>query len=90
MSRRIAVLGGGISGLAASWNLASKQTSTRGLEVVLYEASNRVGGWMKTERTSEGAVFELGPRSLRIVGRSANTTMGLVCLVSIRTIYQFR
>ena len=71
------MLGGGIAGLSASWNLISKGGSS-GLEVVLYEASNRVGGWMRTESTSEGAVFECGPRSLRTVGRSAKTTMKLV------------
>ena len=75
MSRRIAVLGGGISGLAAAWNLTRSSIPT---EVVIYEASKRLGGWIKTERTKEGAVFELGPRSLRTAGVSARATMELV------------
>lgn len=77
MPHRIAVLGGGISGLSAAWNLVSK-AAPGNLDVVLYEASNRVGGWMKTDRTSQGALFECGPRSLRVAGRSAKTTMKLV------------
>ncbi len=71
------MLGGGISGLTAAWNLASRG-SAGALEVVLYEASSRVGGWMKTHTTSQGAVFECGPRSLRVSGHSAKTTMKLV------------
>nr|QIA61821.1 protoporphyrinogen oxidase [Halichondria panicea]QIZ30884.1 protoporphyrinogen oxidase [Halichondria panicea] len=82
MTRRIAVLGGGISGLTAAWNLASRG-SAGALEVVLYEASSRVGGWMKTHTTSQGAVFECGPRSLRVTGHSAKTTMKLVSAIGL-------
>ena len=75
MSKRVAVLGGGISGLSAAWNLTKTSTTVK---VVLYEASRRVGGWISSERTNNGAVFELGPRSLRTAGASARTTMELV------------
>ncbi len=84
MAQRIAVLGGGISGLTAAWNLASRGSAAAaggGLEIVLYEASSRVGGWMKTHTTSQGAVFECGPRSLRVTGHSAKTTMKLVYIL---------
>ena len=81
--KRIAVLGGGISGLSAAWNLARKGLANVGgghgqLEVALFEATNRVGGWVKSERSEEGAVFELGPRSLRTAGVVGKTTLELV------------
>lgn len=82
MVKRIAVLGGGISGLAAAWNLARKGLASMGghgqLEVTLFEASNRVGGWIRSERSKEGAVFELGPRSLRTVGIPGKTSLEVV------------
>ena len=85
MVKRIAVLGGGISGLSAAWNLVRKGLASAGgghgqLEVALFEASGRVGGWVQTERSKDGAVFELGPRSLRTAGVVGKTTLELVCL----------
>lgn len=58
MSRHIAVVGGGISGLAAAYAL-TRQNDVR---VTLYEASNRVGGVLHTEVT-DGWVIEHGPES---------------------------
>ena len=82
MVKKIAVLGGGVSGLTAAWNLARKGVANVGsqpqLEIALYEASNRVGGWIKSERSQEGAVFELGPRSLRTAGVAGKTSLELV------------
>lgn len=74
-SKRIAVLGGGISGLSAAWNLLRCSTP---VEVTVYEAASRVGGWLETTRTSSGGLFELGPRSLRTAGLSARATMEMV------------
>ena len=45
--RRIAVIGGGISGLAAAHRLVELQPSS---EVTLFEASDRVGGILETKR----------------------------------------
>lgn len=75
MSQRVAVLGGGISGLAAAWNLARRRPN---FEVLLLEHSERLGGWMRSHRTEEGAVFELGPRSLRTAGVAGKTTLAIV------------
>ena len=76
------MLGGGISGLAAAWNLARKGLANVGshgqFEVALFEASNRVGGWIKTEQSEAGALFELGPRSLRTAGIAGKTSLELV------------
>ncbi len=54
-SQRVAVVGGGISGLAAAHAL-----SRTGANVVLYEASSRLGGKIRTA-TFRGARVELGP-----------------------------
>ena len=92
MVKRIAVLGGGISGLAAAWNLARKGLASMGghgqLEVALFEATNRVGGWIRSERSEEGAVFELGPRSLRTAGIAGKTSLEVVwmCVQSLLSI----
>ena len=48
------------------------------LQVVLLEGSGRVGGWVQSVRTEEGAVLELGPRSLRTAGLAGKTTLSLV------------
>ena len=47
MSRRIGVIGGGITGLAAAHRLVELDTSA---DVTLLEASDRVGGVLRTER----------------------------------------
>jgi protoporphyrinogen/coproporphyrinogen III oxidase len=54
----IAIVGAGLTGLAAAYSL--KQ---RGYRVVLYEASDRAGGVVLTERRS-GYLAELGPNSM--------------------------
>ncbi|KDB24597.1 protoporphyrinogen oxidase [Trichophyton interdigitale MR816] len=61
--KRVAVIGGGITGLTTALHLAS-QHSTR---VVLYEKSNALGGWMQSETVdidSGKVVFDYGPRTL--------------------------
>jgi len=59
--RRIAIVGGGISGLSAAYALEKKR---RGGEVdyVLYETSPRLGGVLVTERV-DGCLIEAGPDS---------------------------
>lgn len=54
----VAVIGGGIAGLTAAYRL--KQ---RGIRVVLYEASDRMGGAILTEH-GDGYLADLGPNSL--------------------------
>ena len=57
MSKRAAVIGGGISGLCAAFYL-----KRAGVEVVLFEGGPRVGGNIKTE-VREGFLYEHGPNS---------------------------
>jgi oxygen-dependent protoporphyrinogen oxidase len=54
----VAIVGGGIAGLTAAYRLKQRR-----VRVVVYEASERVGGAIRTRR-SEGYIAELGPNSL--------------------------
>ena len=58
--RRIAVIGAGISGLTAAWQLTRPEAAP--VEVTLFEASDRTGGIVETVRR-DGFVVELGPDS---------------------------
>ncbi|HEX6240201.1 MAG TPA: protoporphyrinogen oxidase [Polyangiales bacterium] len=55
---RVAVIGGGITGLSAAYRLVQ-----RGADVTLYEGGTRVGGLLGTERF-DGFVMETGPDSI--------------------------
>ncbi len=61
---RVAVVGGGISGLAAAHRL-TERAAERGeeLELVLLEGSNRLGGVIRTEHR-DGCILEWGPESM--------------------------
>jgi oxygen-dependent protoporphyrinogen oxidase len=54
----VAIVGAGVAGLTAAYRL-----KRRGIRVVVYEASDRAGGVILTERR-EGYLAELGPNSL--------------------------
>lgn len=56
------MLGGGITGLTAAWHLARARAAGAPVEEVLLEASDRLGGVIRTER-AEGFVMEAGPDS---------------------------
>jgi len=53
---RVAVIGGGISGLAAAWDL----TRTHGVQVTLIESATRLGGKIATEEFA-GTRLDTGP-----------------------------
>ena len=55
MSKRVAIIGGGISGLTAAYRVHQA-----GLQPVLFEASDRVGGVIHTTRKDD-CLLELGP-----------------------------
>jgi len=59
---RIAIAGGGISGLAAAYALEEERRAGAELEYVLYESSSRLGGVLRTEHIN-GCVVEAGPDS---------------------------
>ena len=61
-SRRVAVLGGGITGLAAAYTLARTRQAGAPVEELLIEGKDRLGGVIRTEHI-EGFVIEAGPDS---------------------------
>ncbi|XP_040595307.1 protoporphyrinogen oxidase isoform X3 [Mesocricetus auratus] len=75
MGRTVIVLGGGISGLAASYHLIR---GPRPPKVILVEGSKRLGGWIRSVRGPDGAIFELGPRGIRPAGALGARTLLLV------------
>jgi oxygen-dependent protoporphyrinogen oxidase len=58
---KIAILGGGISGLTAAWRLSHLLPKA---QITLYEKSNRLGGYLETSETN-GVLFEKGARTFR-------------------------
>jgi len=58
--KRVAVVGGGVAGLAAAYELARLTRDGANLQVVLFEASTRLGGIVETVREG-GFVIECGP-----------------------------
>lgn len=88
----VAVLGGGLTGLTTAYYLAKWLPPTA--KITLLEASDRLGGWIKTDRVPvkvggvEGVVsFERGPRSLSSLNKSTWRFDDLVLwdLVRLRT-----
>ncbi|XP_063001963.1 protoporphyrinogen oxidase [Elgaria multicarinata webbii] len=75
MQRKVAVLGGGVSGLAACYYLAK---SPQAPKIILLESSNHLGGWIHSTRTEDGAVFEHGPRGIRPAGDVGKNTLLMV------------
>src|ERR1700688_5275443 len=60
--KRIAIVGGGISGLSAAFALEKHRIAGASLEYVLSESSPRVGGVLVTDRV-DGCLVEAGPDS---------------------------
>ncbi|CAH1781708.1 unnamed protein product [Owenia fusiformis] len=71
-----AILGGGIAGLSTAYYLTrtAQQAFKR---IILIEGSNHLGGWIKSVRQDNGAVFEHGPRSLRGSGQAGINALEL-------------
>ena len=59
---RIAIIGGGIAGLAASYELEKARAAGTEIGYALFEASERLGGSLASEIV-DGAVLERGPDS---------------------------
>lgn len=74
----IAVLGGGITGLASAYFLSKDLPNAK---ITLFEASTRLGGWLHSRSVDIGTgnvVFEQGPRNLRPTVPNGLITLGLV------------
>jgi protoporphyrinogen/coproporphyrinogen III oxidase len=60
--KRIAIIGGGVSGLSAAYALEKQKEKGAELSYVLFEAGSRLGGVIATERVGD-FVIEAGPDS---------------------------
>ncbi len=60
--KRIAIIGGGISGLSAAYTLEEKRQSGTPVEYVLFESGPRLGGVLVTDHV-DGCIVEAGPDS---------------------------
>ena len=73
--QHVAVLGSGISGLSTAFFL--RQKFGKDLKISIIESSNRVGGWIDTEKVEDRdgkiVLLERGPRSLRVAGNGRET-----------------
>ncbi len=77
-AKDIAVLGGGITGLASAFYLTKELPDAK---ITLYEGSSRLGGWLHSKRIDVGngsVVFEQGPRTLRPNMPNGFVTLDLV------------
>ena len=62
MPKRIAIIGGGISGLSAAYGLEERRMRGVPVEYVLFETSPRLGGVLVTDRVQD-CLVEAGPDS---------------------------
>jgi oxygen-dependent protoporphyrinogen oxidase len=60
--KRVAIIGGGISGLSAAYAIEEKRRSGAPVEYVMFESSPRLGGVLVTDRV-DGCLVEAGPDS---------------------------
>src|SRR4051794_30863705 len=60
---KIAVIGGGIAGLSAAWQLEKRRRAGDDVEYRVFERSARLGGVIQTETLSDGSILECGPDS---------------------------
>src|ERR1017187_8559120 len=77
--KRIAIIGGGIAGLTAAYEIARQARDGAPIEAVLFEASNRLGGLIETVREG-GFTVECGPDgwvSAKPWARELATELGL-------------
>lgn len=80
-TKRIAVLGGGITGLTSAHYLAKELPNAK---ITIYEGGDKLGGWLQSKYVDVGngkILFEQGPRTLRPSTPSAIVTSEMVCQI---------
>jgi protoporphyrinogen/coproporphyrinogen III oxidase len=60
--KRVAIVGGGISGLSAAFALEQQRRAGTPVEYIVFESSSRLGGVLVTDRV-DGCLIEAGPDS---------------------------
>ena len=71
----VAILGSGITGLSAAYYISRKFGPS--VRPVLFESSNRTGGWIHTVQDGKN-IYELGPRTIRPFGPQGMNTLDLI------------
>lgn len=74
----VAIIGGGITGLASAHFLSKAAPNTR---ITLFESGDRLGGWLHSEEVDVGngkVLFEKGPRTLRPTAPNGILTLDVV------------
>ena len=74
----VAILGGGITGLASAFYLTKSYPKAR---ITIFESGSRLGSWLRSTKINvDGGhvVFEQGPRTLRPSGAAGLATLALV------------
>ncbi|KAI9739111.1 MAG: oxygen-dependent protoporphyrinogen oxidase [Cirrosporium novae-zelandiae] len=77
-NQRIAVVGGGITGLATAHYLARDLPSA---SITLFESGTRLGGWIRSDVVNlkdRHVLFERGPRTLRPYSVNGRLTLNLI------------
>lgn len=75
----IAILGGGLAGLSAAYYLKKEGKVQNDQVIKIIEANDHTGGWIQSWKDREtNIVTELGPRTIRGRGNSANNTYSLI------------
>ncbi|XP_047022332.1 protoporphyrinogen oxidase [Helicoverpa zea] len=73
-----AILGGGLGGLSTGYYLLKNNlNNNNNLKLILLEATNYCGGWIKSIRTKD-YVFEQGPRTIRPKGVIGLNTLNMM------------
>lgn len=75
----IAILGGGLAGLSAAYYLKREGATKNNQSIKIIEASDRTGGWIQSwKNENTNTISELGPRTIRGRGKTANNTYSLL------------
>lgn len=72
---KVSIIGGGVSGLSAAYYL-TKQLPPQ--LISLFEASDRTGGWIKSDVRKNGIIFEQAARTLRPRTQTGVNTLNLI------------
>lgn len=77
----VAVLGGGITGLAAAYRLLCFPQGNQAIRITIFDDKPTLGGWLKSDFVDVPGgkvLLESGPRTLRPAGASGLTTLSLI------------